>query len=537
MKHPTLHVRFLKQSISLLLAALLVLPVSVFPAFAAQEEGDDPSPIIYVIGQTPLYDDPSSPDRKQLAKGAKADILEAVKEALPYAAKAVLLGQWDDYADKAYDLLMEFYGGYGLNENGEVTDSSGPAFTWSESALSSNYRSNTPYTYHFEYDARLSPMEIADGLNEYIEAVKRVTGKDKVSIIGRCLGANVMLAYIQKYQEAQHYAGLDTAVFYDSSLLGIDVLEAAMSGNITVEPDTAGGFAAEYDLDLGNETLNEIVTLTLQMLRDTYGIEITAKLVERIYSHVRDTVARRFLMSTYASFPGYWSMVYEHFDEAKAYIFSGENDAQTYAMMIEKIDAFRNQVQLRYRELIAGMQANGVEVAAVCKYGFRGYPFYENAKRLSDGFTSLEKQSFGAACSEFDGTLEEDYIARREAAGFGAYISPDRQVDASVGLLPDTTWYLKNNTHNGFWDIINPLLLAICRNKDYTVHDSEQWTQYQYVTDPYHVVPMTEDNCDPNGDITHTGRGDSTKNPLKTIWNFFKYLFNLIKSLFGALKK
>lgn len=537
MKHPTLHVRFLKQSISLLLAALLVLPVSVFPSFAAQEEGDDPSPIIYVIGQTPLYDDPFSPDRKQLAKGAKADILEAVKEALPYAAKAVMFGQWDEYADKAYDLLMKFYGGYGLNENGEVADSSGPAFTWSESALSSNYRSDTPYTYHFEYDARLSPLEIADELNEYIEAVKRVTGKDKVSIIGRCLGANVMLAYIQKYQEARNYAGLDTAVFYDSSLLGIDVLEAAMSGNVTVEPDAAGGFFAEYDINLGNETLNEIVTLTLKMLRDTYGIEITAKLIGYIYSHIRDSVARRFLMSTYASFPGYWSMVYEHFDEAKDYIFSGENDAQTYAAMIGKIDAFRNQVQLRYRELIAGMQANGVEVAAVCKYGFRGYPFYENAKRLSDGFTSLEKQSFGAACSEFDGTLEEDYIAQREAAGFGGYISPDRQVDASVGLLPDTTWYLKNNTHNGFWNVIHPLLLAICRNRDFTVHDDPVLTQYQYVADPYHVEPMTADNCDPNGDITHTGSGNSAKNPLKTLWNFFKYLFELIKSLFGALKK
>ena len=522
---------------ALLLAALLLVPASALTALAAQEESGDPSPIIYVIGQTPLYDDPASPDRKQLAKGAKADILDAVKEALPYAARAVMLGQWDAYADKAYDLLMEFYGGYGLNENGEVVNGSGPDFTWSEDALSSNYRSDWPYNYAFEYDARLSPMEIADDLNEYIEAVKRVTGKDKVSIVGRCLGANVMLAYIQKYQESQNYAGLDTAVFYDSSLLGVDMLEAAMSGTITVEPDAAGGFAAEYDLDLGNETLNEIVTLTLQMLRDTYGIEITAKLVERIYSHVRDTAVRRFLMSTYASFPGYWSMVYERFDEAKSYIFSGEKDAQTYAVMIEKIDAFRNQVQLRYKELIAGMQNAGVEVAAVCKYGFRGYPFYENAKRLSDGFTSLEKQSFGAACSEFDGTLEESYVAGREAEGFGAYISPDKQIDASAGLLPDTTWYLKNNTHNGFWDIISPLLLAICRNRDFTVRDSDTWTQFQYVTDPYHVVPMTADNCDPNGDITHSGSGSQAKNPLAAVWNFFKYLFNLLKTLFGSLKK
>ena len=520
-----------KLFLSLLLIAALLTPVA---AYAAPQD-DGVNPIIYVIGQTPLYDDPSSPDRRQLAKGAKEDIMEAVKEALPYVARAVLFGQWDAYADKAYDMLMLFYGGYGLNENGEVDNGSGPLFTWSESTLSTDYRSSNPYTYRYEYDARLSPLEIADDLNDYIEAVKRVSGRDKVSIIGRCLGANVMLAYIQKYQEQQDFAGLDTVVFYDSSLLGIEVLEAAMSGTVMVEADAAGDFFANYELSVGSETLDEIIVLTLQMLRDTYGIEITAKLIEYIYSHIRETVARRFLMSTYASMPGYWSMVYDHFDEAKEYIFGGETEK--YAVMIEKIDAYRETVQLRYHELIEAMQAADVEVAAVCKYGFRGYPFYENARQLSDGFTGLAKQSFGATCSTFDGTLEEAYLARRTEEGFGAYISPDKQVDASTGLLPDTTWYLKNNTHNGFWDCINPLLVNICRVDHYTVADNEAQPQYQYLPDIYHVVPMTEENCDPNGYITHTGSDAAKKNPLKTIYNFFKYLVNLIKVLFSSLKK
>ena len=40
---------------ALLLAALLLVPASALTALAAQEESGDPSPIIYVIGQTPLY--------------------------------------------------------------------------------------------------------------------------------------------------------------------------------------------------------------------------------------------------------------------------------------------------------------------------------------------------------------------------------------------------------------------------------------------------------------------------------------------------
>ena len=48
---------------------------------------------------------------------------------------------------------------------------------------------------------------------------------------------------------------------------------------------------------------------------------------------------------------------------------------------------------------------------------------------------------------------------------------------------------------------------------------------------------MTTENCDPNGQITHTGSGNTFKNPLKAIWNFFKYLFELLKVLFGSLRK
>ena len=523
--------------VSLLLAAALLLTVCASAAFAAQEESGDPSPIVYIIGRTTIYDDPASPDRKILAKASGDEITAAVKEALPYAAKALLLGQWDAYSDKAYDLIMQFFDGYGLNENGEVANSSGIGYSWSEDRLSDNYKSDNPYTYRFEYDARLSPLEIADDLNEYIEAVKRVTGRDKVSLIGRCLGANILMAYVQKYQEPIDFAGLDSAVLYDSSFLGVDALEAAMSGTVRIEPDAAGNFLTDFDLSLDNETLNAILPMTLQMLQDTYGIEITAQVAQHFYSQIKYRLVHRFLMSTFGTTPGYWSMVYDHYDEAKAYLFNEKGDAEKYAGLIAKLDAYHNNVQLRYPEILTGMTASGVEVAAVCKYGFRGYPVYENADAITDGVTTVKKQSFGAVCSAYDGTLEPSYLEERTEKGFGAYLSPDRQIDASAGMLPDTTWYIKNNDHNNFWDCVNPLLNAICRRKDFKVTDDESWPQYLYLMDRNTVVPMTEENCDPDGTITHTGSADTFKNPLKALWNFCKYLFNLLKVLFGAMKK
>lgn len=529
--------RLCHKILAVLLAAALLLPVSLPSAFAAQEESGDPSPIIYIIGRTTIYDDPASPNRKILAKGSSEEIMAAVKEALPYAAKALLLGQWDAYSDKAYDLIMQFFDGYCCDENGEVVNGSGIGFSWSEDRLSHDYKSNNPYTYRFEYDARLSPLEVADDLHTYIEAVRRVTGRDKVSLIGRCLGTNILMAYVQKYEEPTGFAGLDTAVMYDSSFLGIDALESAMSGTVKIEPDAAGEFLTDFDLNLDNDTLNAILPLTLRMLQETYGIEITAQVAQHFYSQIKYRLIHRFLMNTFGTTPGYWSMVYDHYDEAKAYLFNQKGDAEKYAGLIAKLDEYRSNVQLRYEEIISGMLSSGVEVAAVCKYGFRGYPVYAGANALTDAVTTVKKQSFGAACSDFDGTLAPSYLQERTEKGFGDYISPDRQIDASAGLLPDTTWYIKNNDHNNFWDCMNPLLNAICRKKDFTVKDDGNWPQYLYLMDRSTVVPMTEENCDPHGQITHEGSANSFKNPFKAVWNFFKYIFELLKVLFGAAKK
>lgn len=47
------------------------------------------------------------------------------------------------------------------------------------------------YTYHCNYDWRLDPIELADDLHEFIEGVKKATGKSQVSIVCKCLGTNV----------------------------------------------------------------------------------------------------------------------------------------------------------------------------------------------------------------------------------------------------------------------------------------------------------------------------------------------------------
>lgn len=508
---------------------IISLSSAALNALAAQIGSGDPSPIIYVIGRTSLYDDPTSPDKKELADASSSEITDAVKEALPYAAKAVLLGQWDEYSDKTYDLIMQFFDGYALDENGNVKNSSGPAYTWSEDRLSRDYKSENTYTYRFEYDARLSPLEIADDLNDYIEAVKRVTGKDTVSLIGRCLGANIEMAYIHKYQEPIGYTGLDTVVFYTSSFHGVDMLESAMSGTVKIESDTASEFLNEFDLDVDNDVLNEVIGKTLKMLNETYGIELTAAFAQSFYEHIKDNLIKRFLLGSIGSTPGYWSMVYDKFDLAKEYLFPTDEDREKYAGMLAKVDEYRNDVQLRGDEIIRAMQSAGVEVAAICKYGFRGYPLYENSDALTDGDTTVPKQSFGATCSAYNSTLDGSYIESRTDKGFGGSIAPDKQIDASTGLLPETTWYIKNLEHSSFPEGLHSFLNTICRTENFTVNSDDATPQFLFHYEYGKITPLTEENCDPNNQINN---GDKpSKNPVSAVKKLIDYVIDFLKML------
>ena len=282
------------------------------------------------------------------------------------------------------------------------------------------------------------------------------------------------------------------------------------------------------DLDLGDETLTAFVSLTLRMLEETYGIDITADVLEKFYEKVREPLFRRFLKSTFASTPGYWSMVNERYQEAKAYIFGEPGDLQTYAGLISKLDAFRT-VQMAAPQTIRRMQDAGVGVYAICKYGFLGYPVYEEVKLISDGVTGVKRQSFGAEVAAYDATLPRSYLAKRPTD----FISPDRQIDASAGLLRDTTWYIKNYEHNPFWDSVNPLQLNMCRTPGFNVYSDPSLPRFLMMDSdwPHAVRPMTAENCDPNGEIVRDG-DDAVRKPFfETLVKFFRYLADVFRLL------
>lgn len=111
----------LLRCICALLSAILLFSACIAATAADTREAEnenDPSPIIYVIGRTPIYSKRGTPEEKETPDAAQSEIVDAVKAALPSLAKAILFGQWDAYADTAYSLIMPFFQDFSLDETG-----------------------------------------------------------------------------------------------------------------------------------------------------------------------------------------------------------------------------------------------------------------------------------------------------------------------------------------------------------------------------------------------------------------------------------
>ena len=516
----------MKKAIAILLS--MIMAFAVMPIASAQEVND--SPVIYIIGKTAFYNH----EGKSLPVTEGVDLMSLVEECIPYAAKAILLGQWDEYADKLKEVVYPLFDGFGMTPDLEVTG--GFNTTWNK--LDDKTDKQDLARWEFKYDARLSPLEVADTLNTLIEQVKQQTGADKVNIISRCVGTNYAMAYIYKYQMPIDYAGLDNVVFYDAAMNGLDTIEASFSGDIEVSREAAIAFLNQLDFDISDEEIDELLDRTISMLTETYGVDVAGAFVEKFCDKIKDNFIKDFLMYTLASTPGFWSMCDENYEKAKAYLFGGEGDTETWAKLIEVIDDYHYNVQEHNEDIIYGMLDAGVDVNFVCKYYNYTYPVSgETSDYLSDMQISLYDQSFGATTSTIYTTLGSKYLKKAEENGTAKYISADKQVDASTCLFPDHTWFISNYDHDSFHYKANSFLSYILHTEDVDINSNPEYPQYFIFLDNGNTFAIqTEENCNPNGvTLTDPDENSSGSSFFSRIKSFFNYLVYLIKFLMGKL--
>lgn len=527
----------MKKLISLVLSVLMILSVlAPTVVFAADEK----IPIVYLRGDgNGIYDTegnvvfPVSYDSSQLPEAV-------ARVVFPYLIKAVLFNKWEDYYIAFENEVRPIFAGCQLDENGEPSNGSDidkDDYVTNQTNMNrdkvNEWGNYGLYDYTFWYDWRRDPLYTADLLNDYIKGFLKTTGAKKVSLVGKCLGGSFVLAYLSKYG----YDDIRNLAFDSTVGNGCEKFSDIFSGHLQYNGEALE--RSQYDSiflagDDESNFLTRFILASVDLLNEKDVVNLTDKAVNKIYKKLYEELTPRLGMAAYGTFPGYWSTVTaENYQEARQLMFFGKGDgyAEKYAGLIEKLDNYDRQVRQRIPEILAGAEEAGVNVGILAKYGYQCLPILESANKPSDVLVSLEKSSFGATCSDIGTKLTDDYIAEKTVDGLGKYIAPDKEVDASTCLFPDSTWIIKGMNHDNWAGCNDILIYRICTQDGYNINsEPELYPQFMiYSDEDNNVYPMTEENCN----VTNW---DAEQISNHSIRSYFKAILNWLKALFALLK-
>ena len=506
----------MKKTVSLLLTFLLLFSFA-FPVFAADDgkvaltRSGSQIPIVLVGGDgAPLADENGNEIFRfmDIAKATGNVDGDAVKESVlnvvrPLLVQGMLTGNFDPYYEALYNEIAELFSDVLLDENGLPRNGSGISEAnkkiMADSLIKDHKLTAGDYglfTYQFFYDWRLDPLYTADLLNDYIEQVKALTHNDKVAIVCRCVGSNVVMSYIAKYGTASIYGlGMCGVI----GLNGSEPLSESISGKFAVNLPAISRLLADLDaLDYVN--LDPFVTSTIDLLKASGAADAvlkTAKLT--IYRHIVQGATSALALSTFFSCPMYWACVNaDDYEDALLYVFGpeGSEKRRQYAGLIEKIEAYNVTVRQHLPQILSEIKQNVAHIGVISKYGYQLAPICESADELSDQFVSVYSSSFGATTSKAYDTLPDEYIEARNAEGNGKYLSPDRQVDAYTCYFRDQTWFAKGASHSNWTKAENALMYTVTTSDAVLTADDMEVSRFFVVDNKTgNWENMTEENC------------------------------------------
>lgn len=494
-----------KKLLCVLLAAFMLfsIPLSVSAAetdpVEAEEEvppNGSPLPVVFVGGQEDfIYSDKNDPDSgilltRSLPEGAIKEIMDACEEQL---RNGLLRNDWDPFCEALTEAITPYFSALSLNEYGYAENTTGydclKADRLTDEAVDGIYGL---YDYKFIYDWRLDPCANAIELDAFVNAVKNAAGTDKVDIVASGLGYSTVLAYFAQF------GGKDVAkcVLYGAGLKGIDTAGVLFSGKMHIDDDALNRYIQENLSD--SDLLLAIAQYGADLVITNGFADTLFSITARIYRQIYEKVLPGLLLNTFATMPGYWSVIGdEYYEDAKALIFgTEEEDTADHAVFIDKTDRFHYSVLNKATEILDSAAADGTYLFNVVKYGLQMMPLSVNADITSDGLVDIASATLGAVSANIGQKLSEEYIAGAIEDHSPAFLSPDKEIDAYPGYLKLHTWYIKNLSHFNDPEVVDQFIFRLLSDEKYTSVINQQ---------EYHQFLVCSNDAQRMENLTETG--------------------------------
>lgn len=482
----------MKRIMSVILAAVMLFGCAS-AAFAVYGCDCGTSPLIVVSGMAawPLVQDEGTENEKQVFAPDTESILKLVGEIAGPLALFAVNKDYNKLGDSLIPAVKELLEPLACNADGSskynITTNIYPESmeNYPEFANNTEFTANEPavvreavekigadHVYYFNYDWRLDPMDHAKELRKYVEKAKAETGHDKVNLAGASMGGTIIASYLAMYGSDD----IDNFTMLSSAFTGTSIVGNLYNGRLEINKDGLVRILKEV---VGVEAVN----ILFDALDKAGVFDILVNFADSLFANLQDRIYDEVFQDTFITMPGIWDLIaLEDYEDAKAYLL----DPRTDANLIARVDNYHYNVQAKLPELLEEAMENGVKVNVVSHYNMQGVPITPSYNEQNDNVIDTKYTSGYAVCAYLDETLPADYKQQNTVCQDATHnhISADRIIDASTCLLPEQTWFLKNQKHVGYMyhtELMDFILMLCLGDIQYTVDNTQQYSQFMEV--------------------------------------------------------
>ncbi len=325
------------------------------------------------------------------------------------------------------------------------------------------------HLYYFSYNSFGNHIDTTNELYDFIHMVMEQTGHDKVIISPISQGGTLSNALFEYHPDIMDC--IEKVLYIVPCLDGTTLIGDIFTDKIRLlDPDVlyTGLLSTFFDI----ETASMIETL-VRILPDEVLMAGLEKGVDVLVRDIMTMSTSMWAMCDSASYP----------EAAEMYL----SDRPEIKKQTDKY----YKAQLNSSKNIQKLVDKGVEVITVAEYDIQMYGIGESYdKEMADGMIPLASTAMGVHAANVGETLPAGYKQANTSKNCSDpshnHISPDNVVDASTGLLPDTTFYFDGQKHEQTALNTNILTLAlrILENKITDVYSDPAYPQF-ISCDPY----------------------------------------------------
>ena len=336
------------------------------------------------------------------------------------------------------------------------------------------------HLYYFAYNSFGNHIDLATELYDFIQMVKAQTGHSKVNLVPLSQGASVVSAMLEYFPQVGDE--LHKVIFVVPAIGGSMIIGDVFNGRINfLKKDYLyNGFLEE--LGLLDEYTARLIEVAVRILPDEIIMEALNKGVKTL---IEDIMIR----ST-----GMWALCppEDYPTAAEKYLSSPE-----MADIKAQTDRYY-QAQLHAHANIQALVDRGVMVFDLVEYNVPVINVAERWNTMNGDFIiHLSSTSLGAYSANVGETLPEGYTQKNTHCSDPSHnhISPERVVDASAGLLPDTTFYFNGNRHDltQYNDVILKIAMKMIADDEITdVYSSPDFPQFLWGRNVSGIIELTD---------------------------------------------